>query len=538
MLSLKNWQENRADFEEKDVQLPLYNVKSAKNAGARHPAWIHVGAGNLYRTFHAAVSDDLLNQGKMSAGVVVADMRSPFAVDRVYRPFDNDFLMVTMLPDGTLHKRILASTAKALFASPERSGDWNRIVSYFKDSSLQLVTYTITEKGYRLTDSAGGLTTAARNDIAGGPTMPTTAMGRTCALLLARFNADAQPIAMVSTDNFSQNGMHFRESVLRIAEGWLEGGLVPRGFVDYISDERCVSFPWSMIDRITPNPSQEVLKHLTAEGFSDIEIVHTPGGTGMAPFANTEASHYLVLEDSFPNGRPSLEDGGIILCDRETAEKADTMKVTACLNPLHTCLAIFGCLLGYTRIWQEMEDGDLVSLIKHIGYDEDLPVVENPKVIDPHAFLEELLTKRLPNKSLPDTPQRIASDTSEKIPIRYGHTLNAYANDSTKDPSKLTYIPLTIAGWLRYLLALDDESKSFTPSADPLLSELQSHLAGIGLGTSDADRVHEAVAPILSNKEVFACDLYRLGLGEKIESMLLEMLAGPGAVRLTIERYI
>lgn len=105
-----------------------------------------------------------------------------------------------------------------------------------------------------------------------------------------------------------------------------------------------------MIDRITPNPSEEVAKALANEDFVDIEILKTPGGTEFSSFANTEETKYLVIEDNFPNGRPPLEDAGVILCDRQTAELADTMKVTACLNPIHTCMAIFGCLLGYTRI--------------------------------------------------------------------------------------------------------------------------------------------------------------------------------------------
>ena len=225
------------------------------------------------------------------------------------------------------------------------------------------------------------------------------------------------------------------------------------------------------------------------------------------------------------------------MCDRDTAEKADTMKVTACLNPLHTCLAVYGCLLGYTRIWQEMEDADLVALIKHLGYDEDLPVVVDPRVIDPEAFIEELLAKRLPNKALPDAPQRIATDTSQKVAIRYGHTLGAYLA-AGKDVSGLTYIPLVIAGWLRYLTGVDDKGEAFTPSPDPLLEQLQAHVAGLRLGEATAEAVHAAAQPILSNKEIFTVDLYELGLGEKVEGMLLEQLAGPGAVRATIEKYI
>ncbi len=198
---------------------------------------------------------------------------------------------------------------------------------------------------------------------------------------------------------------------------------------------------------------------------------------------------------------------------------------------------MYGCLLGYDRIWKEMEDADLVALIKHLGYDEDLPVVVDPKVIDPRAFIEELLTKRLPNKSLPDAPQRIASDTSQKMPIRYGHTLNAYAK-AGKDVSTLTYIPLVIAGWLRYLLAVDDGGKAFACSPDPMLDELQASLSKVKLGCSDAALVHEVVAPVLSNTEVFDCDLYEMGLGKKVEGLFLEELAGTGAVRSTIQKYL
>ena len=537
MLDLKEWQNQRADFESHGVQLPTYDVAAVKAAGAEQPVWIHVGGGNLYRTFHAAIADDLLDEGLTGRGVVVADVRSPFAVDEVYRPNHDDILMVTMKEDGALGERVLASTAKSLFANPQRKADWDQMKAYFESPELQLITYTITEKGYGLKDSQGELTEAAKADIAMGPAAPKTAMGITAALLYVRFEAGAAPIAMVTTDNFSQNGKKFRDSVLVVAEGWAKNGLVPQSFVDYVSDESRVSFPWSMIDRITPNPSIDVEEKLVAEGFSGMDIKTSPSGTAFAAFANTEVAHYLVVEDSFPNGRPALDRAGVILTDRKTAERADTMKVTACLNPLHTCLAIYGCLLGYTRIWQEMEDADLVALIKHLGYDEDLPVVEDPKVIDPKKFISELLEHRLPNKSLPDAPQRIATDTSQKIPVRYGHTIQAYVS-AGKDVSSLTYIPLVAAGWLRYLLGVDDEGNEFSLSPDPLLVEMQQHLASIELGCQDATAVHVAAQPILSNANIFGVDLYRIGLGGKVEGMFLEMLVAPGAVRKTIEKYL
>ena len=138
-----------------------------------------------------------------------------------------------------------------------------------------------------------------------------------------------------------------------------------------------------MIDRITPNPSTAVAEELAAAGIQQLPVIRTDKGTMIAPFANTEATHYLVIEDDFPNGRPNLDKAGVILTSREIVDKTDSMKVTTCLNPLHTAMSLFGCLLGYTSIAAEMTDPDIVALIKGIGYREGLPVVEDPEIIQP-----------------------------------------------------------------------------------------------------------------------------------------------------------
>lgn len=536
MLSLKQWQSQRREFEEHGIRLPKGDVDAVREAGRKQPVWIHVGGGNLYRAFHAAIAQDLIDAGELSRGVVVMETYRPFTVDELYKPYNDDILQVVMNPDGSLSERVLASTADALFANAERPEDWARAKACFASPELQLVTVTITEKGYALRTAEGTFSAQAESDFASGPAAPKTTMGTFAALLHARYQAGAAPIAMVSTDNFSRNGEHFRTAVLDVAQAWQKNGFVDGDFVAYVSDESQVSFPWTMIDRITPNPSPETEAALKEQGFDDLPLI-AAGRAHFAGFSNTEAAHYLVVEDSFPNGRPDLSAGGVILCDRGTAERADTMKVTACLNPLHTTLAVYGCLLGYTRIWQEMENPDLVALIRHIGYDEDLPVVVDPKVIDPGSFIDELLEKRLPNHALPDAPQRIATDTSQKVPVRFGHTLKAYAENPGLDPSSLTFIPLAIAGWLRYLIGVDDNGAPFNPSPDPLLDELQAQFSPLSLGTADAASVHAAAEPILSNREIFVVDLYEVGLGAKVEQMLLEELSGPGAVAATIKHY-
>jgi fructuronate reductase len=361
-------------------------------------------------------------------------------------------------------------------------------------------------------------------------------MTKLAALMLERFKAGAKPVALVSTDNFSHNGDKLRDAVLSAATEWQKRGHVDAAFVAYLSDTKKVSFPYSMIDKITPNPSPVVVEALKKMGLEGMELVQRERGAPLAAFVNTEEAEYLVIEDSFPNGRPPLEKAGVYFCPRATVDEVERMKVCTCLNPLHTSLAVLGCLLGYTSIAAEMKDKDLNALVRKIGYEEGMPVVTNPGIIRPKDFLEEVLEKRLPNPYIPDTPQRIATDTSQKLGVRFGGTIKMYSKSKRLDIKKLKLIPFVIAAWCRYLLAIDDEGKPFTPSADPQLADLQKELAGVKLG--DAASGNGKLKNILSNTKIFTVNLYEVGIGELVETIFAELLAGPGAVRRTLQKYV
>ena len=287
-----------------------------------------------------------------------------------------------------------------------------------------------------------------------------------------------------------------------------------------------------MIDKITPRPSEKVSSRLSAMGLENMDIRITAKKSYAAPFVNAETLEYLVVEDTFPNGRPPLEKAGVLFGTRDTVNKTETMKVGSCLNPLHTALAVTGCLLGYTSIAEEMNDPVLVKLIKKIGYDEGLKTAIDPVIIRPERFLDEVINERFVNPNIPDTPQRIATDTSQKLAVRYGKTIEAYCNRDDLNVQDLTGIPLAIAAWLRYLLGIDDSGKPMELSPDPLLTDLKKELSGISLGSTNAD-----VRSILTNKQIFGIDLYEAGLGEKVTAFFTEMLASPGAVRKTLEKY-
>ena len=179
---------------------------------------------------------------------------------------------------------------------------------------------------------------------------------------------------------------------------------------------------------------------LAKDGIEGMAPIVTSKNTFIAAFVNAERPQYLVIEDKFPNGRPPLEKAGVYLTDRDTVNKTERMKVTTCLNPLHTAMSVYGCMLGYTLICDEMKDADIVALIKRLGYVEGLPVVVNPGILDPKAFIDEVVEQRLPNPFMPDAPQRIATDTSQKVGIRFGETIKSYIAEG-RDPQHPRFDP-------------------------------------------------------------------------------------------------
>jgi fructuronate reductase len=423
---------------------------------------------------------------------------------------------------------------ESLTADFARDEDYTRLKEIFAEKSLQMVSFTITEKGYSLTGLDGLLSGVVRNDLDNKLFPPLHLMGKLAYLLYERYRAGAYPLALVSMDNCSHNGDKLKAAVFTYADKWYEAGLVDEGFIKYLKDEDRVTFPLSMIDKITPRPDSRVVRMLEEDGFEDTGIIVTDKQTYTAAFVNAEETQYLVIEDSFPAGRPPFDKGGIFFTDRETVDKVERMKVCTCLNPLHTALAIFGCLLSYNFISEEMKDEDLSAFVRKMGYEEGMPAVTDPGIINPEAFIDEVLNVRLVNPFMPDTPQRIACDTSQKLPIRFGETLKAYIAMG-KDPADLHYIPVVFAAYLRYLTGINDEGREFEQSPDPLLLELAGIMAPYKAFEAAGSK---ALNPLLSRKDIFGVDLCEVQLADRIRDLFNEMNAGPGKVREVLHRTI
>ena len=514
-LNLKSL-ENKAVWLEKGYKLPEFDIEKVTRATHENPEWIHFGAGNIFRAFLGGVAQRLLNAGEMNTGIVVFEGFDPEIVEKAYRPFDNLCVNVTLVSTGSVKKEVLASVVESLTINDDA-----RAIEIFENPSLKMASFTITEKGYT--------PAFARRDADGKPEDAKGLMGYLTKLVYKRYLKNAQPIALVSMDNCSHNGEKLETVVKMVADTWHKNGHVDAGFIDYLNTK--VTFPWTMIDKITPRPDANVMKVLADDGFEDGGLIGTSKNTFTSAFVNAEEKEYLVIEDRFPNGKLPLDKAGVYYATRETVERVERMKVTTCLNPLHTCLAVFGCLLNFETIWQEMNDEDLKALVNRIGYVEGMPVVTDPGIMSPRTFLSEVLTVRLPNCFLPDTPQRIATDTSQKLSIRFGETIKAYL-EKGMDVSNLKGIALVEAGWLRYLMGVDDNGSEMAISPDPRLDEMKSRLAGVSFGHNE--NAEKALTPILEDESIFGVSLVKAGLADSVIEHFKRMNAAPGAVRAEI----
>ncbi len=526
---------NARAWAEAGIELPPYDPEALAARTQADPRWAHFGIGNIFRIFVGSIADRLLREGAMERGITCIETFDFEVVDKIYAPYDNLALAVILHADGSVQRRVLGGLSEAIKARSADPAAWSRMKAVFTHPGFQMASFTITEKGYALRNSGGEYFDFVRADMDGGPEQVVGAMGIVTAMLYARYLAGRYPLALVSMDNVARNGEKLRASVLETAQVWLEKGFVDAGFVDYVSDEAQVSFPWTMIDKITPRPSTEVADALEQDGVESMQPVITAKHTYIAPFVNAEGPQYLVVEDNFPNGRPPLEKAGVYMADRITVNRSERMKVTACLNPIHTALGPYDVLLGYELFADGMSDPQLSRLADQVGYAEGLPVVEDPGILSPKAFIDEVIHERFPNAYLGDTSQRICTDISQGVAFRFGETIKAYV-EREGSAERLIGIPVAIAGWLRYLLAVDDKGGSYPLAPDPMANELTSQLAAIQVGAPES--YAGQLRPILENDIIWGVNLYAAGLGEKIEAIFREQLAGPGAVRASLKKHL
>lgn len=164
-LSRKSIIQDREEWKKSGIK--TYSFDNALVAEKTHqmPQWVHFGGGNIFRAFIAALQQQLLNQGAAQTGIITAETYDEEVIEKVYRPFDNLSLAVTMYADGRFENEVIGSVMESVVCHRNISEDWQRLVEIFTNPSLQIASFTITEKGYKLKDYKGAFFPAVAEDI-------------------------------------------------------------------------------------------------------------------------------------------------------------------------------------------------------------------------------------------------------------------------------------------------------------------------------------------------------------------------------------
>lgn len=512
------------------VALPRYNLEAMRSATKENPTWVHFGMGKLFRGYIAGLQHRLLNEGNVSTGIVAVE-----CYDEKLRKYLNVntgklTLEVTLLPDGSQTREVIGSVGEIV------GHRIARLRHIFEKTSVQMVSLTITPEAYNLRGDDGNYTEEVAEDFTKeGFKNPQHVLSLLTAALYARFKkADAAPIALVSFDTFGSQGSPLQEKLIEIAKKWNRLGLVPVGFLRYLKDDKKVSYPQVVLDKKVQVPLAPVKSALKKEGIEGLSDRRTDKGNSLALYVNGEREQHLWIENKFPNGKPPLDKVGVQFTTGKSLLQVRDRMETCCLQPLEFVLGVYGSLLGYHYTGDMMKDQSLSDLVHCVGYQEGLSVVTTAKD-EAKTYLDEVFTKRLPNSYLKETPASFAGESGLKITRCFGETLQRYAQKG-KPVEELVGIPLAIAGWLRYLLEVDDRSQPMSVVLDSTSEIVQNNLQGIVVGKPETYRGQLRV--LLTNDQLFGVNLQEVGLATKIEELFVAQLAGEGAVKATVQKHI
>ena len=404
---------------------------------------IHLGLGRFHRGHQAVYRERLLEKTGESWGVVSCSMRSPGARDEM-RAVHYRYPVIEFSESGS-ETIWIESIQRALDATEDR----DELLSSFQSRDIELVTLTITEKGYCLNGKGelDFLNTAIAHDLK-HPLEPKSAIGILALGLRTRSETEPQAITVLSCDNLRENGRKLQRALQSYLEevGWIE----VRTWV-----ENYVSFPCSMVDRIVPSLSPEKTQMLEQE----FKL------TSPSELIATETFSQWVIEDLFKGKRPSLENVGVQFVQDVTA--FEDMKLRL-LNAAHSYLAYQGQLKGHQFVHEAMKDPELASDLKTLMLEEVAPLLKKPEGVNFKEYIESLL-RRFQNPYLPHELRQIAMDGSQKITQRWLPSLI----EAEKRGSPKKTLLRALKAWLEFCYKnekLDDpmnETIQSIPRADP-----------------------------------------------------------------------
>lgn len=405
----------------------------AYDRGAVRVGIVHFGVGGFHRAHEAMFMDRLLTLGGAAewgicgVGLLPGDAR----MRDVMQEQQGLYTLVLRHPDGAEEARVIGSIVEYLFAPDDPGAVLRRLAS----PDVRIVSLTITEGGYNTSDVDGRFDASNPGVLAdlANPSSPTTVFGFIVEALRLRREAGVAPFTVMSCDNIQANGSVAREAIVAFA------ALRDAGLAEWIGEH--VHFPSSMVDRITPATTPEDVRDISARhGVADAWPVVAE------PFAQ------WVLEDRFTAGRPEFERVGVQLVD--DVMPYELMKLRL-LNGAHQAIAYPGLLMGFRLVHEAAADPLLARFVRAY-MDEVTPSLLPVPGIDLEGYKDGLI-QRFGNAGVRDTLERLAAETSDRIPKFVLPVLS----DSGK--RRLPLIAAVVACWARYARGLDDAGGPLAP---------------------------------------------------------------------------
>jgi fructuronate reductase len=362
------------------------------------PTVVHIGPGVFHRAHQAAYCDAVLRSGSSSGAIRAISLRSA-AVRDALAPQDFVYHVVERASDGSNVVRPVGSLLGIDVATDDVQGALARLT----DESVTVATITVTEHGY-CTVGPGGPLDLNRPEVEHdlqAPHAPRSLPGLLLEALVRRRAVGTAPFTIASCDNLPSNGPATARAVRDLAE------CRDPTLVEWLDHN--VAFPSSMVDRMVPATAAQDRDDLRREGIVDAWPIVTE------PFSQ------WVLEDVFPTGRPPWERAGVELVADVTLHEQAKLRI---LNAAHSALAYWGLLAGHRLVADAATDRVLLDATKSLLADEVLPTLTAPPGWDLSHYAD-LALSRFANKELGYTCGKVASDGSQKLPVRLVPTIRA-----------------------------------------------------------------------------------------------------------------
>lgn len=396
---------------------------------------LHIGVGNFHRA-HLEYLTNLLLEDEDQAGWAITGAMLLKQDERLYRAMKSQNQQYTLTvcgrKGGTDVFRIGAM--KELFWAME---DADSILERIASKDIKIITMTITEGGYNTEKSTGRFMLedeAVAGDIT-DPSSPRTVFGFITEGLRRRRCNGAGPITILSCDNLQHNGDTAKRSFMSFAEAQ------DPSIAEWMRQN--VTFPNSMVDRITPATKPE-----------DIERLNRENGTDDACPVYCEDFIQWVVEDNFAAGRPAWERVGCEMTDDVTL--FENMKLSL-LNASHTLLSYPSFLAGYRKVDKAMGDERITKLVRQFMDKDITPYVPQP----PHTDLEnykQTLVERFANPIVSDQVSRLCFDGVSKFPVYVMVNLGQMIRDG-KDLTRPAFLLACYRKYLKY--GVDDLGQTF-----------------------------------------------------------------------------